>query len=195
MKLSCILFLAASACSALALDLSPQFITIVSDGIAIRRPYFSDGDKKYALTLNIETELTPFEDGALFRFVKLSQAEMRLRPSPLGVDTAIEDASKDKYEEAARKLLPQDAAEVVLDQVTFDPLPINGWKGIRFLFHYRLPSGEMRESLTFLNIIPTQQVVVQTASLAKDFSDASDRAYDIIRRWHELDPKAVARGL
>ena len=194
MKLQSILFLAASALPAFALDLSPSFITTMSDGVAIRRPYFADGDKKYSVTLNIETELTPYDDGALFRFVKLSHAEMRLRPSPLSVNLKFEPESQERYEQAARKLLPPDAEGVVLDQVTQNPLPMNGWTSVRFAFHYKMPTGEVRESVTFLNIVPTQQVVVQTSSMAKDFTDASDRAYDIIRRWHELDPKAVVGG-
>ena len=194
MKLHSILFLAASALPAFALDLSPLFITTLSDGVAIRRPYFADGDKKYSVTLNIETELKAYEDGALFRFVKLPHAEMRLRPSPVGVNVKIEPESQAQDEQAARRLLPADAEGVVLDQVTANPLPINGWTGVRFTFHYRTPTGEVRESVTFLNILPTQQVVIQTAAMAKDFPDASDRAYDIIRRWHELDPKAGASG-
>ena len=194
MKLQSLIILAATALPSVALDLSPRFITTVADGVAIRRPYFADGDKKYSLKLNVETELTPFEDGALFRFVKLSHAEMRLRPSPMSVELKIEAESQAQYEQAALRLLPSDAEGVVLDQVTANPLPMNGWTGVRFTFHYRMPTGEVRESVTFLNIVPTQQVVVQTASLAKDFPDASDRAYDIIRRWHEMDPKAVVGG-
>ena len=194
MKLNSILVLCLSALPALALDLSPRFVSTIADGVVIRRPYFVDGDKKYAVTLNMETELTPFEDGALFRFVKLSHAEMRLRPSPMSVELKFDPENQEKYEEAARKLLPPDAEGVVLDQVTQNPLPINGWSGVRFTFHYRIPTGEVRESITFLNIMPTEQVVIQTGSMAKDFPDVSDRAFDIIRRWHEVDLKAVVAG-
>ena len=194
MKLNSLLILCLSALPACALDFSPRFTTTISDGVAIRRPYFTDGDKKYSVTLNMETELTPFEDGALFRFVKLSHAEMRLRPSPMSVELKFDAENQEQYEEAAKKLLPPDAEGVVLDQVTQNPLPINGWSGVRFTFHYRMPMGEVRESITFLNILPTEQVVIQTGSMAKDFPDVSDRAFDIIRRWHELDPKAVVAG-
>lgn len=194
MKLNSLLILCLSALPAVALDFAPRFVTTISDGIAIRRPYFAHGDKKYSVTLNMETELTPFGDGALFRFVKLSHAEMRLRPSPMSVDVKFEPESLEKYQEAARKLLPPDAEGVVLDQVTQNPLPINGWTGVRFTFQYRVPMGEVRESITFLNLLPKEQVVIQTGSMAKDFADVSDRAYDIIRRWHELDTEAVVAG-
>ena len=119
---------------------------------------------------------------------------MRLRPSSFSTELKFEAESQEQFERAARRLLPPDAEDVVLDQVTHNPMPINGWTGVRFTFHYRTPTGEVRESLTFLNIVPTQQVIVQTTAMAKDFTDASDRAYDIIRRWHEMDPKAVVGG-
>ena len=194
MKIPVSLLLALSALSASALDLSPLFITTMSDGVAIRRPYFSDGSKKYSVTLNIETELMPYEDGAMFRFVKLKYAEMRLRPSLFSVETKFGPDTLERYEIAARKLLPPLAQGIVLEQQTANPLPMNGWQSHRFVFKYTLASGETRESITFLNITPTQQVIVQVYSLEKDFVDTSERAYDIIRRWHELDATTTIQG-
>lgn len=194
MKIPVSLLLVFSTFSVSALDLTPGFVTTMSDGVAIRRPYYADGSKKYSVTLNIETELTPYEDGSLFRFIKLNHAEMRLRPSSFSVEIKFEPDTLDRYQEAARKLLPQLAENVVLEQQTPNPLPINGWKGHRFAYKYSTPSGEVRESITFLNITPTTQVIVQVYAMAKDFPDASERAYDIIRRWHELDPSAILRG-
>ena len=193
MKLVTSLFLVLSALSAPALDLSPNFANVSSDGVAIRRPYFTDGAKKYSVTLNAETELLPYEDGALFRFIKLKHAEMRLRPSSFSVEIKFSDAL-DRYQEAARKLLPQIAEGVVLEQQTKNPLFINGWQSHRFVYKYTTPAGEIRESITFLNITPSQQVVVQVYAGDKDFTDASERGYDIIRRWHELDPASVVHG-
>jgi hypothetical protein len=194
MKIHTGLILALGALSASALDLTPNFVTTVADGVAIRRPYFTDSGKKYSVTLNVETDLSAYEDGALFRFIKLSRAEMRLRLSPVGVEVKFAPDTIDRYLQAARKLLPQDAEEVVLDQQTPNPLPINGWQGHRFIYTYQSPSGQVRQSITFLNILPNQQVVVQVSSMAKDFADASERAYDIIRRWHELDADTILRG-
>ncbi len=194
MKIHVSLLLAFSALSAPALDLSPQYVNTESDGVTIRRPYFADGGKKYSVTLNIETELLPYEDGALFRFVKVKGAEMRLRPSSFGVEMKFDDENADRYRQAARKLLPQIAESVVLEHETPNPLPINGWQSQRFVFKYKTTAGEVRESITFLNITPTQQVIVQVYAPEKDFADASDRAWDIIRRWHELKPEAVLRG-
>jgi hypothetical protein len=195
MKTQISLLLALGALSASALELSPRFMNMTADGITIRRPYFADGSKKYSVTLNGETELIPYEDGALFRFVKLNHAEMRLRPSSFSVETKFEGEALERYQEAARKLLPQYAEEVVLEQQTPNPLTMNDWKSHRFIYKYKTTAGEIRESITFLNITPNAQVIVQVYAMDKDFVDASERAYDIIRRWHELNPDAVLRGI
>lgn len=194
MKTPISLLLAISALTASALDLSPNFITTTADGISIRRPYFSDGGKKFSVTLDLETELIPYEDGALFRFVKLKNAEMRLRPSSFPAETGFGPETLDRYQEAARKLIPQGAEGVVLERQTPNPMSINQWKSHRFEYKYRTTAGEVRESITFLNITPTQQVIVQVHAMEKNFVDASERAWDILRRWHEVDPSSVIRG-
>lgn len=194
MKLSISVLLIASALSASALDLTPTFINTVADGIIIRRPYFSDAGKKYSVTLDMETELTPYEDGSLFRFTKFKQGEMRLRSSSFNPETKFGPDTLGQYEEAARKMLPQIATNVTLVDQVKNPWPINGWQSHRFIFSYATATGEVQESITFLNILPTQQVVVQVYASAKDFADVSSRGYDTIRRWHELDPKTAVRG-
>jgi hypothetical protein len=194
MKLHVCLLLALSALSASALDLAPKFINTSADGITIRRPYFSDGSKKYSVTLNVETELVPYEDGALFRFIKLKNAEMRLRPSSFSTEVKFAPDTLDRYQDAARKLLPQIAQEVTLVEETPNPVTINRWKSHRYVFKYKTPTGEVRESITFLNITPDQQVIVQVYAMEKDFTDAAARAWDIIRRWHELNPDSMLRG-
>jgi hypothetical protein len=100
----------------------------------------------------------------------------------------------DRYEEAARKLLPQVADKVKLVEQVKNPWPINKWESHRFVFTYTNAAGEVQESISFLNITPAQQVVVQVSAAVKDFAEVSGRAYDTIRRWHELDPSTTVRG-
>ena len=194
MKTHISLILALSALSASALDLHPHYIDADADGVSIRRPYFSDGSKKYSLRLNNETELQPYEDGAIFRFIKLKDAAMRLRPSPFSVDTKFDPENLTRYLETARQLLPQLAEGVALYQETPNPMPINAWTSHRFVFKYKTQVGEVRESITFLNITPTAQVIVQVYAMDKEFADADSRAWDIIRRWYELDSSTASRG-
>lgn len=194
MKLTLSLLLATGALSAFALDLSPSYINMQADGITIRRPYFSDAGKKYAITMDSETELKSYDDGALFTFIKFSHAEMRLRPSSFSVEEKFVPDTLARYEEAARKLLPQIAENVTLIEQVKNPWPINRWQSHRFVFKYTTAAGEAHESITFLNITPIQQVIVQMYASARDFQDVAARGSDIIRRWHELDPELSVRG-
>jgi len=194
MKTTVAIMFALGAYSAVALDLTPNFASMDSDGIVLRNPYFTDAGKKYGLILNMETELTPYEDGALFKFTKLDHAEMRLRHSPMGADVKFGPDTLEAYEQAARRLLPQLAEGIVLERQSKNPLPVNAWESHRFVFKFTTPSGAKCESITFLNILPKEQVIVQVCANEKQFDGAAWRADDIIRRWYELDAKAVFRG-
>jgi hypothetical protein len=194
MKIPIGIIIALSALSASALDLSPNYTLVDSDGIVLRHPYFTDGDKKYSLILNSDTELSPYDGGALFKFVKYEHAEMRLRLSPFGVDVKFGPDTMDAYQQAASKMLPQMAEGVVLEKQVKNPLPMNAWQSHRFVFKYTTPAGAVRESITFLNITPTQQVTLQVYAMEGNFENVLARADDVIRRWYELDPKSVRSG-
>lgn len=194
MKIHLSLLIALSTLSASALDLRPQYTKLESDGISIRQPYFADGSKKYSVILNIETELVSYEDGALFRFLKLNHGEMRLRPSSFGVETTFAPENLERYQKAARLLLPQVAEEVILEREIANPLPINDWTSHQFDFKYKTSAGQFHESITFLNITPTEQVVMQVYALDAEFENASNLASGIIRRWHEFNPADLRRG-
>jgi len=167
---------------------------MASDGIVLRNPFFKDGQKKYGLILNIDTELTGFEDGAKFKFTKLDHSEMILRHSPFGVNVKFAPETLDGYEQAARKLLPQLAEGVTLEKQVKNPLPMNAWESHRFIFKYTTPVGTSRESITFLNILPNEQVIMQVYAKDGQFEHAAARADDIVRRWYEIDEKSVLRG-
>ena len=194
MKLLLGIAFAIGTLSAPALDLAPNFAPIASDGIVLRNPYFTDGPKKYGVIMNMDTELTAYGDGALFRFTKLDHAEMRLRHSPFRVTEKFGPDTLDAYEQAARKMLPQLAEGAALEKQVKNPLPMNAWESHRFVFKYTMPAGVMRESITFLNILPDAQVVLQVYGKDSEFEKALIRADDLIRRWYEIDPKDVLKG-
>jgi hypothetical protein len=180
--------------SASALDLTPNFAAIDSDGVVLINPYFKDGAKKYGVLVNMDTELTAYGDGARFKFTKLDHAEMILRHSPLGVNVKFGPDTVEAYEQAARKLLPQLAEGVTLEKQVKNPLPMNAWESHRFVFKYSTPAGVSRESITFLNILPGTQVVIQVYAKDAQFENATEHADDVIRRWYELDEQSVLRG-
>ena len=185
----CAIFLAGFALPAGATDLIPHYISTMTDGVVVRRPYFADGEKKYAVKLDTETKLTESEGGASFRFDKFPGAMMRLRGSPISAQIAFGPDSLARYQQAARELLPAEAQEIVFVESAPNPLPINNWQSYRFTFSYHVASEARRQSITFLDLKPTEQIVIQTASSERDFNEISARAFNIIRRWHEVVPE------
>lgn len=191
MKSLCVLalFLKGLVLSAGATDLVPRYITTTRDGVVIRRPYFADGDTKYAIKLDSETKLSELEGGACFRFDKFPSAMVRLRKSPVKAQMAFGPESRKGYEDAARSLLPAEAENLTLVEAIPNILPINNWQSYRFTFSYRFANEAKRQSITFLDLKPTEQIAIQVVSNDQDFADVSTRAFNIVRRWHKLQPE------
>ena len=174
-----------------AIDLTPRFITTFADGAAINRPFFVDGEKKYAITIDGETEVVASEGGALFTFAKFPSASMRLRQSPLKADFAFDETYLPRYLEAAQRLIPGGAKTILVDRSEADVLRINQWTSYRYTFAYDIGERRARQSVTFLNIDSKQQIIVEIKSDEADFDKISARGWDIIRRWHELKADAA----
>ena len=111
---------------------------------------------------------------------------MRLRLSPVPADTGFGPQTRETYQQAARLLLPRDAADVALVEVDANPLPINHWESLRITYSYQVGNQAHRQSATFLNLKPTEQIVVQTTADERNFEEVSNRTFGIIRRWHEI---------
>ncbi len=183
--LSCVILLAHAISANAQLDLRPHYFKA---GGIIGRAYFADGDKKYAVTLDSETQLSEADGGALFRFTNVPQATMLLRNTPLPKVLPFDEASLPEYLKAAQALLPRLAVEATLDAQAANVLPINKWRTYRFVFSYQIAGSQVKESITFLNLDDGQQIVVQTGSRKNAFDGIASRADDIIRRWHEMLP-------
>lgn len=183
--LSCVILLSHAISANAQLDLRPHYFKA---GGIIGRAYFADGDKKYAVTLDSETQLSEADGGALFRFTNVPQATMLLRNTPLPKVLPFDEASLPEYLKAAQALLPRLAVEATLDAQAANVLPINKWRTYRFVFSYQIAGSQVKESITFLNLDDGQQIVVQTGSRKNAFDGIASRADDIIRRWHEMLP-------
>ncbi len=184
----------ALAGTVLAIDLTPRFITTHVDGVPIRRPYFSDRDKKFAVTIDQETELREYEGSASFNFSKFPRAVMRLRPSPLKTEIIFDELNLPRYRRAALGLLMQGAEKSVIELEQANVMPINDWQSHRFVITYEVAGSKMRESVMFLNLDPQQQIVVQIRARETDFAMVAARSEDILRRWHEVAPGAEFAG-
>ena len=84
------------------------------------------------------------------------------------------------------------AADVALVASEANPFPINHWESLRITFSYQVANQSHRQSVTFLNLKPTEQIVVQTTADERNFEEVSTRAFNIIRRWHEILPEESA---
>lgn len=191
MKACClsVIVLAGLGLPAAATDLVPLYLTTVTEGVVIRRPYFADGARKYGIKLDSETTLTAFEGGALFRFQKIPEASMRLRLSAVSPKIAFGPESFETYQQAARALLPPGADAIAFVDSELNPFPINGWQSFRVTLSYRVANQPRRQSVTFLDLKPTEQIIVQTVANERDFDDVSARTFNIVRRWHEIAPE------
>lgn len=171
------------------LTLRPRLVTMDFGGTPVRRAYFMDGGKKFAVTLDNETELAPQGDGALFSFKKIPLATVEFRRSPIPAGTPMTEENIAAYAKAARMLLAQGAEIWPEEPMALDPLPINDWKTVRFNFFYRVGGSPVRTDVTFIELTERDQIVVITGANAHDYTAVRSRSDDIIRRWHEVTPE------
>lgn len=171
------------------LILKPRLVTVDFAGTPVRRAYFEDGKKKFAVTIDNETELSEHGNGALFSFKKIPLATVELRRSPVPPGIPFTEEHIAEYAKAARGLLASNAEIWVEQPMQLDPLPINDWKTCRFFFYYRVGGSPIRADVTFIELDSREQVVVITGATGNDYAAVRERSDDIIRRWHEVTPE------
>lgn len=171
------------------LVLTPRLVTLDFGGVPVHRAYFMDGDKKFAVTMDNETELSAHGDGAIFRFSRIPLATVELHPSPLKAGTSFAPENITQYTKAARQFIAANAEVWSEEPVVFEPLPINGWKSCRFNFFYHVGGSPIRADVTFIDLNPREQIVVVTGGTANSYANVRSRSDDIIRRWHEVTPE------
>jgi hypothetical protein len=173
---------------ALAVDLSPRFIDTFIDGVSSRRLYFADGEKKIGLRLNQETKVEAGAGGTVFRFTKLPDSTFLIKPSPMTAEQPFEGIALERYREAARRLLPPGVKNVKSLEEVADPLPINRWTGRRFTYTCELLDAPLVMSVTFLNLNAEDQIILVTTAGERNFAEAADRSFQLIRGWQEILP-------
>lgn len=178
------------------IDLTPRFTDTFIDGTVFRRLYFSDGEKKFVLSLNRETEVTPDSGGALFRFPKVPTATFLVVRSRLSPTDKFEGAALERYRESAKRLLPVQGRGSAIREEIVDPFPINDWKSYRIILTFDIGAARHIQSVTFLNLNETDQVALITSAPESDFEEAAHRSHQIFRTWQEMLPSDAkpARG-
>lgn len=171
-----------------AIDLTPRYIDTFIDGIAMRRLYFSDGDRKIGVSLDRETSVEAGGGGVIFRFEKQPDATFLIKTSPMTADQPFDGVSLERYREAARRLLPPGMRNVkALDEVA-NTLPINRWTSRRFTYTCEDANAPWAVSVTFLNVKADTQLVLVTCATERNFAEAADRSFQIIRTWQPFLP-------
>ena len=178
------------------IDLTPRFIDTFIDGATFHRLYFTDGVKKFVVSLNRETEVTPEAGGALFRFLKLPDVTFLVVRSRHSPDEKFEGAALERYRESAKRLLPVQARGSAIREEILNPFPINDWKSHRIILSFDIGAIHHLQSVTFLNLNDTDQVALITSAPEQDFEEAAHRSFQIFRTWQEMLPgdAGPARG-
>jgi hypothetical protein len=174
---------------ATAIDLTPRYIDTFIDGIVSRRLYFADGEKKIGVSLDHETSVEPGGGGVIFRFTKLPDASFLIKHSPMTPDQPFEGIGLERYREAARRLLPPGVKNVKALDEAENTLPINRWTSRRFSYTFESVDAVLAMSVTFLNLNAGDQLILVTTATERNFSEAADRSFQIIRTWQPLMPK------
>ncbi len=170
------------------IDLTPRFIDTFIDGTAFRRLYFTDGDKKFVVSLNRETEVTPESGGSLFRFQKVPGAAFLVVRSRLSPTDKFEGAALERYRESAKRLLPVQGRRSEIREEIANPFPINDWVSYRIILTYEIGTERHLQSVTFLNLNETDQVALITSAPEPYYEEAAHRSHQIFRTWQEMLP-------
>lgn len=175
------------ACSAKAIDFTPQYMMEYVEGVTIRRAYFADGKKNYAIKVNGDTDLSAANGGAFFQFNKFSGATMTWRMSPLTPGTPFDLAHLPGYTAAAIQLLPKGSTNAKVEGEESNVYPINHWICHRYTISYAFYGYSMRDTVTFLNLDDKEQIVIQVSSRSSDFQAVTACSWDVIRSWHLME--------
>ena len=173
---------------AAALDLTPRWTDTAIDSIPKRQLYFADGEKKFMLSVDRETEVSPRFGGASFRFAKLPDVDFIVLPSKFKPSDAFDETKLMQYREAARSLAPAQSRGVETVAEEADPIPINRWKSFRVKLRFTLNARAYSQEVTFLNVSEADQVVLVTSAPERDWPEATERSWQILRSWQEMLP-------
>ncbi len=170
------------------LDLNPRWIDTAIDGVPKHQLFFADGDKKFMLSLDRETEVSARFGGTDFRFPKFPDADFIMLPSRLTPGDAFDEAKLVDYRAAARALLPARSHDAVVVEEKANPIPINDWKSFRVKFRFNMDARAYAQEVTFLNVSERDQIVLITSAPERDWNEATQRSWQILRSWQEMLP-------
>lgn len=173
-----------------AVDFAPHFTDTTIGGVVQRRLFFVDGNQKISINMDFQTRVEAGAGGAVFHFLRIPNAAFILRSSPMSADEPFNGVSLLRYREAAHRFLPPGVTSIESLEEIPDAVTLNRWSSFRFAYSYIEQGAPRVCSVTFINIRPSEQIVMVVMAPSKDFDDAAQRSWFIIRTWQAIPADA-----
>jgi hypothetical protein len=182
MNKSLALLLSVAAClnTARAINLQPREVMIEKDGPPMRRYFFQDEGKRLLFRIDGNMTVGGSATEAVFRFSDIQDATMKLSKSRMTPQTAFDEKGLKSYRPVAQSYVPPQATEVQITGENSDAIPINGWICHQFVLTYKLFGSPYRESVTFFNYSPTEQLVLDVRSPDAVYEKTYSRSYRVL---------------
>ncbi len=170
--------------AALALDLTPKFADMDSDGLVIKLPYFQDGAKRVFIKppegwkidgnfecANLSSESAP-----------RSTVTFTLSAKPILPNN---ESERRALRDAMLALPGKEAANVTLEADAPDPLPLNGWKTFEFRVAYDLGDKHFQKSILLVKLNAIEELRITVTGPVLEYPKAAGAAMACLRSWHK----------
>jgi len=179
----------ASSGPATTLDFTPRR---AGDPDGFSRIYFNDGGKKYTVSLPYNTDVSGSRFEVTFRFENLRTSSFTLKLSPHSPEQPFDEENLPAYRQTAATLAPPGMQAPPAQEEKENPLAGNGWTSHRIISTYQLPGNNIRQSITFLNLTPTQQIIVIVTAFENEFERTSQQGEALLHSWRSLPEGELA---
>ena len=163
--------------TARALNLQPREVMVEKDGPPVRRYFFQDEGKRLFFRIDGKMSVNGSANEAVFRFSDIHDAIMKLAKSAMTPQIPFDEKNLKLYRATAQGYAPAQATEVQVTEENSDAVSINGWINHQFMLTYKLFGSPYRESVTFFNYSPTEQLVFDVRSPEADYEKTYSRSY------------------
>lgn len=173
-------------------DLTPRKVMTFVEGPDIERHYFRHGEDRYVYSPPDHARVFGGKDRMTLSFEDdPGGSRIEISPSildPVAVPFFTEGRMDSHYPVLARKQVPGGAVDVGDPAVSKDPLPINEWSSIEFVYDYQMDGAPRRMAVIFLNFTPEDQLLITIEAGKERFPAIYSIGRKIFNRLHRLRP-------
>ena len=167
-----------------ALDLTPQFADLDTDGLRMRTPFFHDGAKRVFIKPPNGWKIEGSSRRAVLFSDRVPHSSIALMLSPRPMLPTTE-AERKLVRDTVLELAGKDAEKVTLEAETPDPLPLNGWKTFDFRIAYTTSAVRQLKSVMLVRLNAFEELQVVVSGPQSEFGQASSAAMTCLRTWHK----------